>query len=358
MAGAALRLLWLGLGITQLARLRRKSRRIEPPVAVHDRSIAWYASSRGPAAFGRTILLPESVLAMDPPMREAVALHELRHVERRDWWWVMGEELLRAAVWFHPAVWWALRRIQATREQVVDREVVEATGDRTSYLEALVAVAANGGRMACAPAPTFLSSGQLAQRVAVVLKEAPMSKKIFAPRMSGAVAVMFAVVAVMAVAWPFEAQAQGFGIPSGLQALSQAMPIALPLPQAPQGVPGGRGGGQQQPPPAVPTPAPAPTPVDGGVVRVAANAARGMLISQALPVYPAAAKAARIQGVVNLEAWIDEQGRVTEVRVVDGPEPLRQAAVDAVRQWVYRPYLLNGAPVSIVMEIPMNFKLN
>ena len=63
----------------------------------------------------------------------------------------MAEELIRSVLWFHPAVWFVLSRVQLAREQVVDQEVVHATRDRAGYLDALVSVAAQrlaGGRRA------------------------------------------------------------------------------------------------------------------------------------------------------------------------------------------------------------------
>ncbi len=67
----------------------------------------------------------------------------------------MAEETLRSVLWFHPAVWFALGQVQLAREQVVDREVVDATRNQASYLEALVAVAAQKMRPDLAPAPHF-----------------------------------------------------------------------------------------------------------------------------------------------------------------------------------------------------------
>jgi protein TonB len=75
------------------------------------------------------------------------------------------------------------------------------------------------------------------------------------------------------------------------------------------------------------------------------------------PVYPRVAQAARIQGVVILEAVIDARGRVVGVRVLRSIAALDQAAVAAVQQWVFTPALLNGAPVPVVMTVTVNFTL-
>ena len=75
------------------------------------------------------------------------------------------------------------------------------------------------------------------------------------------------------------------------------------------------------------------------------------------PVYPALAQSARVQGVVILEALIDEQGRVASTRVLRSIPLLDQAAIDAVRQWEYTPTMLNGAPTPIIMTVTVQFKL-
>lgn len=75
------------------------------------------------------------------------------------------------------------------------------------------------------------------------------------------------------------------------------------------------------------------------------------------PMYPYNAKIAHVEGVVILETTIDTRGRVTDVSVLRSVALLDQAAVDAVRQWVYTPTLLNGVPVPIIMTVTVRFKL-
>jgi protein TonB len=76
------------------------------------------------------------------------------------------------------------------------------------------------------------------------------------------------------------------------------------------------------------------------------------------PVYPKEAKEARVQGVVALSATIGKDGKIVALKVESGPSELRQAALDAVQQWEYRPYLLNGQPVEVATTIEVNFRLN
>ena len=80
-------------------------------------------------------------------------------------------------------------------------------------------------------------------------------------------------------------------------------------------------------------------------------------IRKVQPVYPEEARAAGVKGVVILEAIIDQQGRVSEVRVLRSLPLLDEAAIDAVRQWEYTPTMLNGLPVPIVMTVTVQFAL-
>jgi len=76
------------------------------------------------------------------------------------------------------------------------------------------------------------------------------------------------------------------------------------------------------------------------------------------PVYPDIARQARVQGVVILECTIGPDGRIEHVRVLRGIPLLEAAAVDAVKEWVYAPTLVNGAPARVIMTVTVNFKLS
>ena len=75
------------------------------------------------------------------------------------------------------------------------------------------------------------------------------------------------------------------------------------------------------------------------------------------PVYPSIAQSARVQGVVIVEATIGPDGRVAEARVLRSIPLLDQAALDAVKQWVFTPTLLNGTAVPVIMTVTVNFTL-
>ena len=81
------------------------------------------------------------------------------------------------------------------------------------------------------------------------------------------------------------------------------------------------------------------------------------LLVKTMPQYPAIAKAARIQGTVVLQATISKSGTIENLHVVSGPPMLQQAAMDAVRSWRYKPYLLNGDPVEVETQVNVVFNL-
>src|SRR5262249_4675217 len=83
----------------------------------------------------------------------------------------------------------------------------------------------------------------------------------------------------------------------------------------------------------------------------------GNLIHRVEPRYPPIAQQIRLQGTVVLEAFVSADGRIERPRIVSGPAILAQAALDAVRQWQYRPYYLNGTPIEVETEITVKFVL-
>jgi protein TonB len=84
----------------------------------------------------------------------------------------------------------------------------------------------------------------------------------------------------------------------------------------------------------------------------------GNLILRVQPDYPAIARQARVQGQVVLRAMISREGTIEHLQVLSGHPMLVRAAVDAVRQWRYRPYVLNGGPVEVETEVKVNFVLS
>ena len=113
----------------------------------------------------------------------------------------------------------------------------------------------------------------------------------------------------------------------------------------------------------VPSAAPPPPPPQKKVetpqrIRVGGNVQSAMIIRKTPPIYPQLAKSARVQGVVHLAAVIAKDGTIQELHSLGGPALLIQAAMDAVKTWIYKPTLLNGEPVQVETTIDVNFTLN
>ncbi len=132
-------------------------------------------------------------------------------------------------------------------------------------------------------------------------------------------------------------QVAGMGVMGGMGSASGAL--------------GGVMGGIGNAPPVVVKAAPKAT----GPLKVSSGTVAGMALSQPTPVYPPIAKAAHVQGVVVLHAIISKQGTIEDLKVVSGPPMLTTSALDAVRRWRYRPYLLNGEPTEVETTINVNF---
>lgn len=92
-------------------------------------------------------------------------------------------------------------------------------------------------------------------------------------------------------------------------------------------------------------------------IRLPSRLVESTIIYKTIPQYPAIAKAARIEGTVELQAIISKTGTIENLRVASGPPMLQQAAVDAVKTWRYRPYLLNGQPIEVETTVDVIFKL-
>ena len=110
-------------------------------------------------------------------------------------------------------------------------------------------------------------------------------------------------------------------------------------------------------PSAAPPPPPPPKPLTPQRIRVGGNVQAANLITKITPPYPPLAKQARIQGTVELSAIIGKDGRVQDLKVVRGHPLLVQSALEAVKNWIYRPTMLNGEPVEVSTTIDVNFTL-
>jgi periplasmic protein TonB len=127
-----------------------------------------------------------------------------------------------------------------------------------------------------------------------------------------------------------------------------------------EGIPGALNALGSPSPDLTAAPPPRPKPVPPQVaqpIKVGGNVLEAKLVTRVMPIYPALARQARISGTVRLEGIIAKDGKVVNLQVISGHPLLINAAVEAVRQWVYRPTLLNGQAVEVIAPIDVHFTL-
>jgi len=314
-AGILIRLMRVAYGLVRLRGVRRSGHLAATDLG-HDelqrelgtRAEIRYVPHGQPVTCGvrrPVVLLPEHLASQPPDVQRAVLAHELLHVRRRDWIWVLGEEVLRAVLWFHPGIWWLIGRVRLAREEVVDELTVSVTGRRRAYLEALLAFADAAPFNAGA---AFARRSHLFRRMTLISKEAVMSSRRIT------VSCVALALGVAAGSWyavrafPLMAQAPSFQAgtvsqPGPLEQSAKAITPENPIPRRKYSVP---------------------------------------------PRYPASAGGGTV--FLTLRITVDALGRVGEARpaanIPGGPgsfataapsEAFVKAAIDAVRQWVYDP---------------------
>jgi len=136
----------------------------------------------------------------------------------------------------------------------------------------------------------------------------------------------------------------------GLSAM--AMRAQTSQPQTAQGQAGGVAGGSLS------ESAPPPAQRPHGPARISGGVMAGLILTKVPPQYPVEARNAGVSGTVVMHAMIGKDGTIKNLTVISGPALLQTAAVDAVKQWTYRPYLLNGMPTEVDTTIMVNFNLN
>jgi TonB family protein len=348
--GAAVRFGWLSAGLIRLRRLRRHATRhpiaqicdeLRQVIGTHP-EVRYVAEIEHPITFGLLrpiVLLPERLRAETAEIQRAVLGHELLHVKRRDWAWLIVEEIAVCLFWFHPASWWLASEIQRSREEVVDELAILVTGRRKSYVEALVAFS---DATSVLPTAAFARRRHLFRRIALVSKESVMSSQ----RIVATCAAMAMIVGVgswYAVgAFPLRTAAQ-----------SQADRLS-------------------------------PGPLELKAHQVTPENPIPRRIHFEPPVLPDSAPSVR--GSVGVQVTLDDVGRVAEARVAEftlnGPDysvkmarvtgggwngtsrslinssnakeqitGVFEAAVASVRQWRYDPPA--EAPLTFVVEVPV-----
>jgi len=100
-----------------------------------------------------------------------------------------------------------------------------------------------------------------------------------------------------------------------------------------------------------------PKPPAPETLKISQGVTQGLLVKRVPPMYPQSAKQMHVQGTVQLQATIGKDGNITSVKALSGEPVLARAAIDAVKQWKYKPYTLNSEPLEIQTQITVNFKL-
>ena len=183
--GIVVRVGWLTVGLIRLRTVGRKANRhavvsidgdLQTILGTHS-AIRYVPDIEQPITFGLfrpIIMLPETLCAQPREIQEAVLGHELLHVKRRDWGWLIVEELAVCLFWFHPASWWLTSQIQHAREEVVDELTIQLTGRRKAYVEALLTFS---DATSVVPTAAFARRRHLFRRIALVSKESVMSSR-------------------------------------------------------------------------------------------------------------------------------------------------------------------------------------
>jgi TonB family protein len=314
--GTAARLMWLAIGYTRLRGCRRRARPVDPrhealepsrTVAGASPEVCVSCEVTAPVTFGLaspTVLLPARWLELDSARQHAILCHEFLHVRRKDWLFHVAEEIIRAVLWFHPAIWWVIAEIRLAREEVIDRMVVRLTGASRPYVEALLAFAGMNMDARLAAAPAFSPRHHLTRRIASLLEEVSMKKSRFILSLAG-VTVCLALAAVFAIR-TFPLRAQDPNVHS----------VSEPGVVAPK------------------------------------------VTYKVDPPYTQDAKDAKIQGTVIVVLEVHPDGRAHNLRIQQSLDPgLDQNTLDAISQWRFRPATKNGALVAVRATIEVNFKL-
>jgi TonB family protein len=288
---------------------------------VNDAEIASTSRIAGPLTVGfrrRTLLVPADFLeTAEANDVEAALGHELAHMQRRDFAKNLLYELVSLPVSYHPMTRWLKSQIRQSRELVCDQMAAKFVTTRELYARSLLRLASmmlNQTQTVNIHAIGIFDANILERRIMSLMTK---------PRETGGLLRIGSAVVCVVV---------------GLATCGSALALRLEV--------------NEPPPPATLTMS-APT----GPVRVASGVVAGNRISGTNPTYPADARKAHVEGTVVLNAVISKTGEITNLQVTSGPESLRQSAIDAVRTWQYKPYILNGEPTAVETTINVTYNL-
>jgi len=323
----AVRLAW---GVWTTEHLRRLSASFHPDeetvrsltrfrrllgMAADQVELAHAQAISGPATVGfrrHTLLLPPAFLErLSPDDRDAVLAHELAHMARRDFAKNLAYGIIALPVAYHPLLLLTRARLAETRELLCDAMAAEAVGGRESYAKSLLRMAR---MLSDAQAPRILHAIGILD--ANIFERRVMNLTRRSPQLSGKRRFMLtAACALVAIA-------------TCTSALALRMEVKTP------------------------------TREDAAPAKLKVKVVDLTIVNKVTPVYPPDAKRDRVSGAVVLSATIGKDGTVGNVKVVQSVrDDVDSSAMDAVRQWTYKPYLLNGDPVEVDTTITVVYTL-
>ena len=291
----------------------------EEHFGVPDAALASSHLIYGPITIGFTrklVLLPVNMLSTLPEaeLRTAIA-HEFAHMQRHDFLKNLLYELLSLPVRFHPFLSATRNRVMETREMVCDE--LAALDEPHRYARSLLRLASLlvDAPPARTPHAIGIFDATTFERRVMRLTGKPAQPSTRRRFITIAGSILF-----------------GAGICVTTLALSVHIDALAAVDEHRPARPDGPG-------------------------KVNPEVMEKQIVHKVPPVYPEDAKRARIQGKVLLDAVIGKEGEVEQLKVISGPAPLQQSSLDAVRQWTYKPFLLNGEPVEVKTTITVNYTL-
>jgi TonB family protein len=294
----------------------RDAARLQAYMGMGNRLVS-FACSRaisGPATVGvvgPTLLLPSGFLdKLSDADRDALLAHEFAHMQRGDFAKNLLYGLLSLPIACHPLLWLTRGRLAETRELVCDAMAAEAMGGKETYARALLRLAS---LLANRRTPKILHAIGILDANIFERRVMNLTSKHLEP---GTARRLVVVAACMLLT---------------VATCGTALALRMDVNQ---------------------------TPPSKNHAPISVKSTSMTLVNKAVPVYPVEAKKARVTGTVVLDAVIGKDGSVENLRVVKGPSMLQQSALDAVRQWRYQPYLLNGDPVEVKTSINIMYSLS
>jgi TonB family protein len=264
----------------------------------------------------RGVMFPAGMMArMAQADVDTAIAHEFAHIRRNDFLKNLVYEIAALPLSYHPCLWFTRQRITETREMVCDEMAAGFQGG-DAYAQSLLRLAGLllQGRAVRVPHAIGVFDANTLERRLMKLTE--QKKRMGRARASIAVAACV----VLGLATAASAVALRVGVDSHGSADKQASNKGIPK-------------------------------------TVSREVMQENLISKVTPKYPPEAKVAGIEGTVVLDAVIDKSGRVDKLKVLSGRSELMQSALDAVRQWRYKPFLLNGKPIEVETTINVMYSL-